>query len=102
MHTSFHQKVIIITGASSGIGKALAMSLLEQGAKVAVCARNLAKLTDAYQGVAAGDRLLLTQADVSHEEDCQRFVAEVMARWQRIDWLVNNAGISMRALFADL
>lgn len=100
MDMIFKQKVIIITGASSGIGKALAVQALEQGAMVAVCARNLQKLEEVYRDFDQNS-LLLVQADVSKKEDCSQFVAAVIEKWQRIDWLINNAGISMRALFAE-
>lgn len=101
MSQSFQQKVIIITGASSGIGKALAEKALSEGAFVAVCARNLEKLQTAFAAVADADRLLFYQADVSREGDCRQFIEAVLAKWQRIDWLINNAGMSMRALFED-
>ncbi|HET8572453.1 MAG TPA: SDR family oxidoreductase [Edaphocola sp.] len=97
----FHQKVIIITGASSGIGKALAEKALAEGAFVAACARDLEKLRVSFASAAADDRLLLHQADVSQKEDCRQFARAVLAKWQRIDWLINNAGISMRALFEE-
>ena len=95
----FNQQVIVITGGSSGIGKALATLALAQGARVAVCGRNLDKLKSAFH---PDERLLLVQADVSREDDCKAFIETVVRQWQRIDVLINNAGISMRALFADL
>lgn len=97
----FTDKVIIITGASSGIGKALAIQLLEQGAKVAVCARNPDKLKETFR-IFDNNNLLLHAADVSKEDDCKSFVDAVMQRWNKVDALINNAGISMRALFEDL
>jgi short-subunit dehydrogenase len=95
-------KVVAITGASSGIGKALALAALQQGANVAVCARNMDKLKDAIGK--DGDKVLYVEADVSKEEDCKRFIEAALGKWGRVDVLVNNAGISMRALFehADL
>lgn len=98
---TFHNKVIVITGASSGIGKALALQMLQLGAKVALCARNAEKLNDAF-GNYKDDTILLFSADVSIEDDCKRFTEEVIKKWGAIDVLVNNAGISMRALFEDL
>lgn len=91
-------KVVAITGASSGIGKALTLDALQRGAKVAVCARSMAKLQGIY-----GDRenLLLVAADVSKKEDCERFIAAATERFGGVDVLINNAGNSMRALFAD-
>lgn len=96
---SLQQKVIVITGASSGIGKALATAALARGASVALCARNLQKLRDSFQ---ESERVLLFQADVSQEADCSRFIAATVQQFQQIDILINNAGISMRALFEEV
>jgi len=98
--SSLSNKVVIITGASSGIGHALAMVAISRGAKVGVCARNLDKLKVAFTGITE-DKIYLHQADVSKEEDCQAFINGVLSKWGKIDVLVNNAGISMRALFED-
>lgn len=99
---SLKDKVVAITGASSGIGKALATDALSRGAKIAVCARNEAKLKEAI-GI-DNPNVLYVAADVSKEVDCQRFIEATLQKWGRVDVLVNNAGISMRALFehADL
>lgn len=96
---NFKNKVVAITGASSGIGKALALDALQRGAKVAVCARSLEKLQSIF---APHDNLLLVQADVSKKEDCFAFIAAVEQQWSAVDVLINNAGNSMRALFADV
>jgi NADP-dependent 3-hydroxy acid dehydrogenase YdfG len=98
--SSLSNKVVIISGASSGIGHALAMVAISRGAKVGVCARNLDKLKVAFTGITE-DKIYLHQADVSKEEDCQAFINGVLSKWGKIDVLVNNAGISMRALFED-
>jgi len=96
---SFYQnKVVAVTGASSGIGKALAEQALKEGAKVAVCARNMEKLKSTFGDVAG---ILYIQADVSREDDCIRFIDEIVKAWGRIDVLINNAGITMRALFEE-
>lgn len=100
MGNTFEDKVFIITGGSSGIGKALAHLALQQGAKVAVCARNLEKLKTAYPAFEE-EKLFLYQADVSQKTDCKCFVDATLQKWGKIDWLINNAGISMRALFAE-
>ena len=97
----FDNKVILISGASSGIGKALAEQLLAQGARVGVCARNREKLQQAFPG-ADSEKLLVQQADVSLAADCEAFVQSALQRWGKIDGVINNAGISMRALFEDL
>ena len=99
---SLKDKVVAITGASSGIGKALAIDALNRGAKIAVCARNEVKLREAI-GIDNAN-VLYAGVDVSKEADCQRFMEAILQKWGRVDVLINNAGISMRALFehADL
>ncbi len=97
---SFSDKVVLVTGGSSGIGKALVAEALAQGALVAACGRSLQRLENAFPE-ADRSRLLLIVTDVRDEGACATFVAEAMTRWGRIDVLINNAGISMRALFQD-
>lgn len=92
------QKVIVITGGSSGIGKAMVEDALSRGAFVGVCARNYEKLTGLFP---PSDKLLCFKADVSKEADCYDFIDAVLKKWSKIDVLINNAGISMRALFED-
>lgn len=93
-------KVVVITGGTSGIGKALAITYLKAGAKVAVCGRK-SDVLQAMEKEVASDNLYTYTADVSKEEDCKQFVEQVIARLGKIDILINNAGISMRALFRD-
>ena len=97
--SSLKNKVVVITGASSGIGKALAEAALAQGAKVAVCARNPDKLHATFP---KSDNLLCFKADVSKELECAAFIENVAIKWSAIDVLINNAGMSMRALFEDV
>jgi short-subunit dehydrogenase len=99
MDSFLKNKIIVITGASSGIGKALAAVALESGARVAVCARNKEKLAAAFG--APNENLLMVEADVSIETSCAAFVTEVQKKWGGMDILVNNAGLSMRAMFAE-
>ncbi len=94
-------KVIVITGASSGIGKALAFEALKQEAQVALCARNVNTLKELY-GNMDESNVFYMPVDVSKEEDCRNFMNAVVDKWGRIDVLINNAGISMRALFEDV
>ncbi len=101
MNMAFLNQTIIITGASSGIGKALAIRLLELGAQVAVCGRNQEKLNELTH-TNQGQNLLTVKADVSIEADCDRLVAETIEKFGKIDVLINNAGISMRALFQEV
>jgi short-subunit dehydrogenase len=95
-------KVVVITGASSGIGKALALAMAQQGARLVIAARRQDKLDEVltritYQGYEA----IAVQTDVSRENDCKNLVLSAIEKFGQIDILVNNAGISMRALFRD-
>ena len=101
MNQGFQNKTVLITGASSGIGKALTIAMLQAGARVAICARNSKNLQKVKEEL-MNEKLLTVQADVSLETDCKRFVEVAMAAFGSIDILINNAGISMRALFKDL
>src|SRR5690606_23174217 len=91
--------IILITGASSGIGKALAQEALAREACIALCARNLEKLQAAFP---EREDILLCKADVSKENDCKEFIEAALQKFGRIDVLINNAGISMRALFDEV
>lgn len=97
----FFNKVVVITGGSEGIGKALVDSFLAQGAKVATCSRNYDKLYQ-LQSNHAGKPLMIQAADVSKELDCKKFIEAAIKTFGTIDILVNNAGISMRSLFEDV
>ena len=97
----FNNKVVVITGGSDGIGKALVDSFLMQGAKVATCGRNYDKLYQ-IQSIYAGKPLLIHTADISKQQECKSFIDAVLKNFGQIDILINNAGISMRALFEDV
>lgn len=96
----FRNKVVVVTGGSEGIGKALVDLFLHEGAKVATCGRNFDKLYQ-LQSQHPNKPLLIHTADVSRESDCQQFIAKVVKAFGTIDVLINNAGISMRALFEE-
>ena len=96
----FQDKVVVVTGGSEGIGKALVEAMLQQGAKVATCSRNYDKLYN-LQTQCAGKPLFIKAADVSKEAECKVFIEETIKIFGRINILINNAGISMRALFAE-
>ena len=90
-------RAVMITGASSGIGEALAYRLCAAGAKVLLVARSLEKLEAIQQGIEAhGGRAFVYAADLSDAKDTERLVAAVLAEHGRVDVLVNNAGISIR------
>ncbi len=95
-------KVVIVTGASSGIGMACTKEFARAGAKVVAAARNydiISSLCDELNG--KGYDAFAVKTDVSVEEECKRLVESAASRYGRIDVLVNNAGISMRALFEE-
>lgn len=94
-------KVVVITGASSGIGKALAIECAGRGAKLVLAARRLDRLSELEKKLSLND-IISVKTDVSNEEDCKNLVEQAIQRFGRIDILINNAGISMRALFAEL
>ena len=96
----FTNKVVVITGGSDGIGKALTQALLKMGAKVATCGRSGQKLENLSKAN-TGLPLFTMIADVSKEEDCKKFINVSIEKFGGIDILINNAGISMRALFKD-
>lgn len=93
-------KIVIVTGASSGIGKAIVEEALNNGCKVAACGRSLARLKSAFPNEIS--ELLLVEADVSKEVECNNLVEKAIAKWGGVDILINNAGVSMRALFENV
>jgi len=95
-----NNKVVVITGASSGIGRALAFKISALGAKVVLAARNLEKLQEIEKELIALNReVLIVKTDVAVESDCENLINATIGKYQIIDVLINNAGISMRALF---
>ncbi len=96
-------KVVVITGASSGIGRALAQEYAKRGWCLALLARNLDKLLQLKNELSEkASNILCLSTDVSKEEDCKEAIKEIIATYGRIDVLINNAGVSMRALFKDV
>ncbi len=87
-------KVALVTGASSGIGRASALALAHQGAKIALAARRVDKLETLVAEIqAAGGEALAIPTDVLKQEDVQNAVAKTVATFGRLDILLNNAGI---------
>lgn len=97
----FQNKVVVITGGSDGIGKALVDAFLSLGAKVATCGRNYDKLYQ-LQASHPGKPLVIHAADVSKEQDCAMFIEKVIKNFSTIDILINNAGVSMRSQLKDV
>ena len=100
MPSYFTDKVVIVTGGTDGIGKALVEELIKEGAKVSTCGRNHDKLY-LLQTEFPSAALHTMVADVSNENDCRRFVEMTNKMFGGIDVLINNAGISMRAELKD-
>src|SRR5690349_19332392 len=92
-------KVALITGGSEGIGKATAAILTQEGAKVAIAARRPDVLAKAAAEI--GGETLAIAADVTSPADIERMVAETVARFGRLDIVVNNAGVALAKPFMD-
>lgn len=100
---NFANKTVVLTGASTGIGRSLAIALAQQGANLVLAARNPTTLAET--AAACTDQSGTTIAvptDVSHPEACQRLVDQAIERFGQIDYLVNNAGISMLTRFDQI
>jgi short-subunit dehydrogenase len=100
MPSFFQDKIVAITGGTDGIGRALVNAMIQAGAKVATCGRNHDKL---YKLQLEFSNVLLhtVECDVSQEADCKRFIDSTIETLGGIDILINNAGVSMRALVKD-
>ncbi|CAG9564417.1 unnamed protein product [Danaus chrysippus] len=90
---SFKDKVVIVTGASSGIGAAIAVGFSSKGARVVMVGRNESKLASV---AARCNKPLVVRADVGNDEDAQRIIDQTIEHFGQIDILVNNAGIGTR------
>ena len=100
---AFTGKTVLITGASEGIGRALALALAPQRAQLALNARNETRLAETVRECTArGAVALALPADVSRQEDCAAMVARAVAHFGALDVLVNNAGITMWSRFDAL
>jgi short-subunit dehydrogenase len=97
-------KTVIITGASSGIGRACAEEFARRGANLVLGARQYVTLCEIAQDLEQrySIKALAVQCDVSKEKECEHLISQAIMTFSRIDVLINNAGISMRALFKDL
>lgn len=94
-------KVVVITGASSGIGRALAIEFAKRGASLSLAARRIDRLNELKEEL-PDTKILTVQTDVTSELSCKSLINLTMQSFGRIDILINNAGLSMRALFEDI
>ncbi len=94
-------KVVIITGASSGIGRALAKEYARRGAFLSLAARRIHLLNELKDELPCTE-ILAIQTDVTNEEACKNLIDSTFQYFGRIDVLINNAGLSMRAMFDDI
>ncbi|MEW5846666.1 MAG: SDR family oxidoreductase [Bacteroidota bacterium] len=96
-------KVVVITGASSGIGKALAYEFSKFNTRLVIGARNIDELNAIANDIARkGIEVIAVKTDVTSETDCKNLIDQAARKFGHIDILVNNAGVSMRALFKDV
>src|SRR5262249_36548417 len=97
-------RVALVTGGSKGIGKAVARGLVEEGVRVAICARSKASLEEAARELAgaAGAEVFAVAGDLTRPDDVQRIVDATVGRFGRIDILVNNAGAAPGGEILDL
>jgi short-subunit dehydrogenase len=100
---TFLENVIIITGASSGIGRHLALRLAEQGAWLALAARNVDQLKEvSKQCLQLGGKAIVIPTDVAEQSQCKNLIELTGAKYGRIDTLINNAGFGMASRFDTL
>ena len=99
---AFQDNVVVVSGASSGIGKEMALQLAEQGAILSLAARSIEGLERAAaQCRKSGAEVLCVQTDVAQEGQCENLIARTVERYGRIDTLINNAGLGLRGNFSD-
>ena len=96
----FDKKVVMISGASRGIGLASAEQYLNEGASISVCARNKETLKEVFKDIDE-DRILITEADISKPEDIEIWFDETLKKFGRLDVLLNNAGTLILKPFAE-
>ncbi len=102
MTKKLKDKVVVITGASSGIGKACAFAFGQCGAHLVLAARSLEKLENiASELKSKGINVVVVKADVSDEQSCKSVISAAVNHFKKVDILINNAGISMRAAFVN-
>ena len=102
MTMKLQDRTAVITGASKGLGRAMALALAAEGARVALVSRDREKLTAVADEVtAAGGRATIFTADVTSEEDVRRVESEILAVYGKVNILINNAGVNVRKPVVD-
>jgi 3-oxoacyl-[acyl-carrier protein] reductase len=101
---SLDNKIAVVTGGNSGIGKAVAIALAREGAQVVIAGRRQKENERVAEQIRAslGRKTLAVRADVSKEADCERLIAETVKSFGRLDILVNNAGVAGSGEIAHL
>lgn len=103
MRSNYTDKVAVITGSSRGIGKAIAIELAEQGASIVLNGRNQQRLDEAKEAILRiHDRVITVCCDVSDKSASQALIDAAIEAFGRLDVLINNVGVSMRGIVADL
>jgi short-subunit dehydrogenase len=101
--TIFQERVIVVTGASEGIGRALCLALAEQKPILVLAARNQDRLNLLKEEIESrGAKALVVTTDISEEKACQKLIEETISEWGRIDALANNAGRTMWTTLEDM
>lgn len=96
-------KIAIVTGGGTGIGRSIALTFAKEGADIVVCGRTVSTLEKVDEEIKAlGKRSLAVPTDVSIKEQVQNVVKQTIAKYSKIDILVNNAGVGQRRLIADM
>ncbi len=104
MNLQLIDKIAVVTGGSEGIGKAVALGLAKEGAKVAISGRRADRLNEVAEkirGQTGGD-VLAVAGDMTDRHDVRRFTETVLEKWGTVHILVNNVGCAVRALFEEL
>ncbi|MGC8737829.1 MAG: SDR family oxidoreductase [Candidatus Hydrogenedens sp.] len=103
MNFRLKDKVVLITGASEGIGRAMAKVCSREGAKVVVSARNEARLMELTEEIKnKNNAILIVKADVSRQNECLNLIEKTIAHFGRLDILINNAGRTMWCRFDEI
>ena len=103
MGNNYKDKVVVVTGSSRGIGKAIALAYAKKGASIVLNGRNEERLADTIQEIQKiHDRVISVCCDVSDIEASQKLIEQTVNTFGRLDILVNNVGVSMRGKVADV